>query len=293
MGRIAYAGGRYVPHAEAHVHVEDRGYQFADAVYEVIAVHHGRLIDEDEHLARLDRSLGELGIAWPLSERALRFKIRELIRRNRIGARGMVYIQVSRGVAARNHAFPKDCPPVLVMTAKPLPAFDYAEASRGVSVITAADQRWRRCDIKTVSLLANVLARQQAVEAGAYEAWLVGNDGFVTEGTASNAWIVTPDRLLLTHDASHAILNGITRQAVLRIARDHGVSLREGPFSVAEAKSAAEAFLTSTTSLIKPVVRIDEAVIGDGRMGPLTARLLGYYADHAGEAAAGRFGGQA
>lgn len=290
MGRIAYAGGRYVPHADAHVHVEDRGYQFADAVYEVIAVHHGRLVDEDEHLARLDRSLRELSIAWPLSERALRFKIRELIRRNRIGARGMVYLQISRGVAPRNHAFPRDCPPVLVMTAKPLPAFDYAEASRGVSVITAADQRWRRCDIKTVSLLANVLARQQAVQAGAYEAWLVGNDGFVTEGTASNAWIVTEDRLLLTHDASHAILNGITRQAVLRIARDHGVTLREGPFSVAEAKSAAEAFLTSTTSLIKPVVRIDEAVIGDGRMGPLTARLLGYYADHVGEGAAGRFG---
>ncbi len=293
MGRIAYAGGRYVPHAEAHVHVEDRGYQFADAVYEVIAVHHGRLVDEDEHLARLDRSLRELGIAWPLSERALRFKIRELIRRNRIGARGMVYLQISRGVAPRNHAFPKGCPPVLVMTAKPLPAFDYAEASRGVGVVTAADQRWRRCDIKTVSLLANVLARQRAVEAGAYEAWLVGDDGFVTEGTASNAWIVTEDRLLLTHDASHAILNGITRQAVLRIARDHGVTLREGPFSVAEAKSAAEAFLTSTTSLIKPVVRIDEAVIGDGRMGPLTARLLGYYADHVGEGGAGRFGSPA
>lgn len=290
MGRIAYAGGRYVPHGEARVHVEDRGYQFADAVYEVIAVHHGRLIDEDEHLARLARSLRELEIAWPLSERALRFKIRELIRRNRIGARGMVYLQISRGVAPRNHAFPKDCPPVLVMTAKSLPPFDYAEASRGVSVITAPDQRWRRCDIKSVSLLANVLARQRAVEAGAYEAWLVGDDGLVTEGTASNAWIVTADGLLLTHDASHAILNGITRQAVLRIAADHGVTLREGPFGVADATSAAEAFLTSTTSLIKPVVRIDGAVIGDGRIGPLTLRLLDYYVDHVGEGAAGSFG---
>lgn len=284
MGRIAYVGGRYMPHAEAFVHVEDRGYQFADAVYEVIAVHHGRLIDEDEHLERLARSLAELGIAWPLSEPALRFKIRELIRRNRITARGMVYLQISRGVAPRNHAFPKGCAPVLVMTAKTLPPFDYAEASRGVRVITAPDQRWRRCDIKSVSLLANVLARQKAAEAGAFEAWLVDDDGRVTEGTASNAWIVTSDGLLLTHDASYAILNGITRRAVLRIAADHGVTLREGPFSLAEARSAAEAFLTSTTSLIKPVVRIDDAVIGDGRMGPLTARLLDYYVEHVGEA---------
>lgn len=290
MGRVAYAGGRYVPHPEARVHVEDRGYQFADAVYEVIAVHHGRLVDEDEHLARLDRSLRELGIAWPLSERALRFKIRELIRRNRLGARGMIYVQISRGVAPRNHAFPKDCAPVLVMTARTLPAFDYAEASRGVSVITVSDQRWRRCDIKSVSLLANVLARQQAVEAGAYEAWLVDGDGLVTEGTASNAWIVTAGGLLLTHDASHAILNGITRQAVLRIAADHGVVLREGPFSIAEAKSAAEAFLTSTTSLIKPVVRIDDTVVAGGSIGPLTARLLDHYVEHVGERAVGSAG---
>lgn len=283
MGRIAYAGGRYVPHAEARVHVEDRGYQFADAVYEVIAVHHGRLVDEAEHLQRLDRSLRELRIAWPISERALRFKIRELIRRNRIGARGMVYLQISRGTAPRNHAFPRDCPPVLVMTAKSLPAFDYAEASRGVRVITVPDERWRRCDIKSVSLLANVLARQKAIEAGAFEAWLVDQDGLVTEGTASNAWIVTADGLLLTHAASHAILNGITRQAVLQIAADHGVVLREGPFSVAEAKSAAEAFLTSTTSLVKPVTRIDDTVVGDGRLGPLTARLLDFYVEHVGE----------
>jgi D-alanine transaminase len=292
MGRIAYAEGRYLPHAQARVHVEDRGYQFADAVYEVIAIHRGHLVDEAEHLERLERSLAELRIAWPVSQRALRLKIRELIRRNKISARGMVYLQISRGVAPRNHVFPKACPPVLVMTAKHLPAFDHAEASRGVCVITTADQRWRRCDIKSVSLLANVMARQQAAEAGAFEAWLV-DDGIVTEGTASNAWIVTPEGLLLTHDANNAILNGITRRAVLRIAADHGVVLREGPFSVAEAKSAAEAFLTSTASLIKPVVRIDDAVIGDGRMGPLTARLLDYYVEHVGEGPAGNGGGPA
>lgn len=286
MGRIAYAGGRYVPHAEACVHVEDRGYQFADAVYEVIAVHHGRLVDEDEHLERLGRSLAALAIAWPLSERALRLKIRELIRRNRITTRGMVYLQISRGVAPRNHAFPARCPPVLVMTAKALPPVDRGEAARGVRVITLPDLRWRRCDIKSVSLLANVLARQRAAEEGAFEAWLVDDDGVVTEGTASNAWIVTSDGQLLTHDAGHAILNGITRRAVLRIAADHGVVLRERPFSLAEARSAAEAFLTSTTSLVKPVVRIDEAQVGDGRIGALTARLLDYYLAHAGEAPA-------
>lgn len=292
MGRIAYADGRYLPHRDAFVHVEDRGYQFADAVYEVIAIHRGQLVDEAEHLERLARSLAELRIAWPVSERALRFKIRELIWRNKITARGMVYLQISRGAAPRSHAFPKACPPVLVMTARHLPAFDHAEASRGVSVITAPDLRWRRCDIKSVSLLANVLARQQASEAGAFEAWLVGN-GLVTEGTASNAWIVSRDGLLLTHDANNAILNGITRRAVLRIVAEHGLSLREGAFSVAEAKSAAEAFLTSTTSLIKPVVRIDDIVIGDGRMGPVTARLLDYYVEHVGEGPARNGGSSA
>jgi D-alanine transaminase len=282
MGMTAYVDGRYVPQGRAWVHVEDRGYQFADAVYEVIAVHHGRLVDEAEHLERLGRSLAALRIAWPASPRALHVKIVEMLRRNRITARGIVYLQISRGVAPRNHAFPRHCRPILVMTARALPPIDYEEASRGVRVVTTADLRWRRCDIKSTSLLANVLARQQAQEAGAFETWLI-DDGMVTEGTASNAWIVTGDGLLRTHDANHAILNGITRQAVLRLAADHGLALRQGAFSLAEAKAAREAFLTSTTSLVKPVVRIDDTVIGDGTIGPLTRRLLDYYLAHAGE----------
>jgi len=282
MGSTAYVDGRYVAHRRALVHVEDRGYQFADAVYEVIAVHRGRLVDEDEHLARLGRSLDAIGMAWPASAQAMRIKIREMLRRNRITARGIVYIQVSRGVAPRNHAFPRGCRPVLVMTARPLPVFNRAEALRGVAVVSTRDLRWRRCDIKSTGLLPNVLARQQAQEAGAFEAWMVDGET-VTEGTASNAWIVTQDRMLLTHDASNAILNGITRQAVLRIAAEHGITLREGSFTLADAMAAAEAFVTSTTSLVKPVVCIDNTMIGNGDVGPLTERLLDYYLSHMGE----------
>ncbi|MBL8659433.1 MAG: D-amino-acid transaminase [Rhodospirillales bacterium] len=282
MGTIAYVDGRYVPHGRALVHVEDRGYQFADAVYEVIGIHRGRPVDEAEHLERLGRSLAAARIDWPVAEKALRIKIVEMIRRNRITSRGMVYIQISRGVAPRNHIFPPSCHPVLVMTAKALPSFDWSAACRGVAVITTADLRWRRCDIKSTSLIANVLARQDAHEAGAFEAWLVEGD-VVTEGTASNAWIVTHDGLLRTHNADNAILNGITRRAVMHLAAEHGLSLREGAFTLSEAKAAAEAFLTSTTSMVKPVVRIDDAVIGDGAIGPLSRRLLAYYVEHVGE----------
>ncbi len=264
------------------MHVEDRGYQFADAVYEVIAVHRGRLVDENEHLERLGRSLAALGIDRPVSIRALHTKMLEMIRRNRVYSRGIVYIQISRGVAPRNHLFPGACRPILVMTAKSLAPFDYMAACRGVSVVTTDDLRWRRCDIKSTSLIANVLARQAAHEVGAFEAWLVEED-VVTEGTASNAWIVTHDGLLLTHNANNAILNGITRQAVVQLAAEHGLNLREDAFTVSEAKSAAEAFLTSTTSMVKPVVRIDDTVIGDGTIGPLSRRLLDYYVARAGE----------
>lgn len=281
MARIAYVDGRYVAHACARVHVEDRAYQFADAVYEVIAVNRGCLVDLDAHLDRLDRSLAALRIAWPMSRRALQVVLREMVRRNRLTAGlGTVYLQVSRGCAPRNHAFPAGAAPVLVMTARALPPFDVARARRGVAVITLPDERWRRPDIKSVSLLPNVLARQQAVEGGAEEAWLIDEDGLVTEGTASNAFIVLADGTLLTRRADRAILGGITRQALLGLAADHGLRLLERAFSVAEARAAAEAFLTSTTSWVKPVVRIDDAVIGEGRIGPFTARLLDWYCDH-------------
>ena len=280
MSRIAYVDGRYLPHRRAGVSVEDRGYQFADGVYEVIAVRGGRLVDEGPHLDRLDRSLAAVRIPWPMTRSALQVTMREMIRRNRIGGFGSIYLQVTRGVAPRNHAFPAGAKPVLVMTARSLPPFDAAAAVRGVAVVSAFDERWHRPDIKSVSLLPNVLAKQQAVEAGAYEAWLVDADGQVTEGTASNAWIVTADGALVTRSADHSILAGITRGSLLRLAAGHGVRLTERPFSLAEAKQAREAFLTSTTSWVKAVVRIDGQPIGDGTAGPLTRRLLAWYAAH-------------
>jgi D-alanine transaminase len=277
MSRIAYVDGRYVPHRYASVSVEDRGYQFADGVYEVVAVIGGRLVDEEQHLDRLQRSLGELRISWPIGRAALRLVMREMIRRNRIGGSGALYVQITRGVAPRNHAFPARSQPVLVMTARTLPPFDFEAARRGVKVISAPDERWRRPDIKSVSLLPNVLAKQRAVECGAFEAWLLDEAGMVTEGTASNAWIVSDTGAVVTHAANRCILAGITRAAVLRLAAEHGLDLAERPFSLAEAKRAREAFLTSTTSWVKAVVCIDDARIGDGAAGPLTTRLLDWY----------------
>ena len=217
MPRIAYVNGRYAPFGDALVHVEDRGYQFADGVYEVISLHAGRLVDEEPHLDRLDRSLGELQIDWPMGRRTLQLVLREVVRRNRLQD-GLVYLQVSRGSAPRDHKFPAACEPSLVITVRRARPPNRRLAEEGATVITIPDIRWRRCDIKSVSLLPNVLAKQQAVEAGAYEAWLVDEDGWVTEGTSSNAWIVTAKGELITRDACRAILDGVTRRAVLRIA---------------------------------------------------------------------------
>ncbi len=268
MSRIAYVDGRYLPHRRAGVSVEDRGYQFADGVYEVIAVLGGRLVDEDLHLERLDRSLDELRIRWPMSRAALRLVMREMIRRNRIRAFGSLYLQVTRGVGPRNHAFPTSAEPVLVMTARTLPPFDLEAAKRGVSVISAPDERWRRPDIKSVSLLPNVLAKQRAVEVGAFEAWLLDDDGMVTEGTASNAWIVTEGGDLVTHAADRSILAGITRSLAAAAGRANTASgWSNGPSRSSRRSGRAEAFLTSTTSWVKAVVRIDDATIGDGARG--------------------------
>ena len=279
MTRIAYVNGRYVPHGEAAVHVEDRGYQFADGVYEVIAVHRGRLVDEHGHLDRLERSLGELRIAPPMTRRALRVVIGEVVRRNRLGHDGMIYLQVTRGVAPRNHVFPEAADSALVVTARRLPPFD-AAAETGVDVITIPDIRWARRDIKSISLLPNVLGKQQAQDAGAYEAWMVDGEGQVTEGTLSNAWIVTAEGELVTRHADRAILSGITRRAILELARREGIGFVERPFTVDEAKAAREAFLTGTTVLVKPVLHIDGQAVGDGRAGPLTGKLAAFYAAH-------------
>ena len=280
MSRIAYVNGRYVPHGEAAVHIEDRGYQFADGVYEVIAVKDGRLIDEALHAARFERSLGELRIASPMPRRALELVMREVIRRNRVRD-GIIYLQATRGVARRDHPFPVHSRTALVMTARRARPLNRAAMAEGVKVITIPDIRWERCDIKSIALLPNVLGKQQARESGAYEAWQVDRDGMVTEGTSTNAWIVTAEGELVTRQTGHAILNGCTRLALLDIARAAGLAFSERPFSVAEAKAARECFLSSTTSIVLPVVRIDDAVVGDGKPGPLGRKLFALYEAHA------------
>ncbi|MBC8338814.1 MAG: D-amino-acid transaminase [Alphaproteobacteria bacterium] len=278
MSRIAYVNGQYVPHNEAAVHIEDRGYQFADGVYEVFAVHGGKMIGEKGHLDRLAHSLRELRIDWPVSRRVLGVLTREVARRNRVRD-GLVYLQITRGVARRDHPFPENAESALVLTARRAPPLDKEALRQGVSVITLPDIRWKRHDIKSVALLPNILGKQQAREAGAYEAWLVNDDGMVTEGTSSNAWIVTKDGELVTHNTSHAILNGITRLSVLEAADEAGVKFSERPFSVDEALSAKEAFVTSSSSHVKAVTVIDGKPVGNGHIGELTSRMLDLYVD--------------
>jgi D-alanine transaminase len=284
MSRIAYVAGQYLPHRQAAVHIEDRGYQFADGIYEVISVVGGRLVDEELHLTRLHRSLGELKIPALMSDAALKIVMREVIRRNAVD-RGIIYLQITRGQAPRDHAFPKNAKPVLVATARRAKPPDPKHSRDGIAVITIPDIRWQRCDIKSVSLLPNVLGKQQARDAGAYEAWQVDREGRVTEGTSTNAWIVTGDGAVLTRAADSAILNGVTRLALLDIMRREGYRLEERPFTVAEAKTAREAFLTSTTADVLPVVRIDGDPVADGKPGRLSKKLLEAYLVHAGAAA--------
>ena len=284
MSRVAYVGGQYLPHREAAVHIEDRGYQFGDGVYEVIAILRGGLVDEDRHLTRLHRSLTELRINPPMSDAALKIVMREVVRRNGV-ENGIIYLQVTRGVAPRDHAFPKTAKPVLVVTSRRSRPVDPRLGRDGIAVITISDIRWQRCDIKSVALVANVLGKQQAREAGAYEAWQVDREGQVTEGTSTNAWIVTADNTVLTRAADHAILNGITRAAIFDIIHREGYRLVERPFTVGEAKAAREAFLTSTTADLLPVVRIDGDPVADGKPGPLSRKLREAYLRHAAAAA--------
>jgi D-alanine transaminase len=280
MPRQAYVNGRYVPHNEAAVHIEDRGYQFADGVYEVVPVFNGILVDEDLHLDRLDRSLGELRIARPMTRPALKLVSREMIRRNGL-TNGFLYMQVTRGVAPRDHKFPKaSTKPALVMTTRQVKPHSEQLLNEGLKVITVADQRWDRCDIKSVSLLPNILGKQAAVEAGAYEAWQVDADGMVTEGTSTNAWIVTTDNRVVTRDATHSILNGITRITLLDLIRKEGYELEERAFSVDEARAAREAFITSSTSFVLPVTQLDGKPIGNGHPGILTGKLRQHYLDY-------------
>ena len=274
MSRIAYVNGQYLLKSDAYVHIEDRGYQFADGIYEVIPVNKFNVVDEVGHLDRLYYSLQELRIMLPCHRRSLKIIVREVIRRNKL-TQGIVYIQVTRGVAPRNHIFPKG--PIrssLVVYAQPKKFAKILEkAEAGVSVITVKDQRWKRCDIKSIALLPNILAKQAAEEQGAYEAWQMTEDGFITEGSSSSAWIVSESGVLITPPSSHAILNGITRLSLLQLARDHQIPIEERAFHKDELKTAQEAFISSASSFCIPVVKIDDQIIGDGKPGLLGEKL--------------------
>jgi D-alanine transaminase len=274
MSRIAFVNGRYLPFRNAQVHIEDRGYQFADGVYEVCEVRGGRLVDERRHMARLKRSLDELRIRQPVAWTALGVILREVVAKNRV-THGIVYVQVTRGVARRDHAFPPAAAkPSLVVTARALDKRrNDAIAARGIAVVSVPDTRWKRVDIKTIGLLPNVLARQAAIEQGARDAWFVDGDGAVTESASANAWIVTETGTVVTHQADHAILCGITRTVLFDAIAALGLSIEERPFTLKEAYAAREAFVTSASQTVMPVVRIDGRTIGDGKPGPLATML--------------------
>lgn len=274
MSRIAYVNGQYVSRKQAAVHIEDRGYQFSDGVYEVCEVRGGRLVDQRRHMERLVRSLGELRIRLPMPLSALSVVLHEVVARNRIRD-GIVYIQVSRGVARRDHPFPApSTKPAIVVTANALDMSKAeAMAAEGVAVITLPDNRWERVDIKAIALLPNVLAKQAAREQGAREAWYVDKENRVTEGSSSNAWIVTRDGKVVTRQADHGILKGITRTVVIDTLRAQGLELEERPFTVEEAYEAREAFLTSASQFVMPVVRINDRPVGNGAPGLVSAAL--------------------
>jgi len=273
MSRIAYVNGRYLPREQAKVPVEDRGYQFADGVYEVCEVRGGRLIDERRHMARLERSLAELRIEPPMSKAALGLVMRETIARNRVHD-GIVYVQITRGVARRDFAFPPGVKPSLVITARSNDLVKLEQlAAEGVAVVTVPDIRWGRVDIKSVSLLPNVLAKQAAREKGAREAWLVDGQGRVTEGASSNAWIVAGDGKIVTHPLGCDILSGITRSVVLDVIKGQGLIVEERTFTVEEAYAAREAFITSASQTVVPVVTIDGRPVGNGAPGLIAAAL--------------------
>lgn len=274
MSRIAYVNGQYRDMRDASVNIEDRGYQFSDGVYEVCEIRNGKVVDMPRHMTRLQRSLRELRIEMPMPLSALEIVIRETVRRNRV-AYGIVYLQVTRGVARRDHAFPVNpVKPAVVVTARSLSFQKNLEtAAKGIGVITVPENRWPRVDIKSVSLLPNVLAKQQARETDAYEAWYVDAGGHVTEGSSSNAWIVTKDGKVVTRSADSGILAGITRAVLMEVLASLQIKFEERPFTPEEAYEAAEAFVTASSQIVMPVVRIDGHSIGGGGPGPISMRL--------------------
>lgn len=282
MSRFAYVNGRFVRHGEAAVHIEDRGYQLADGVYEVWAVFDGKLADAEGHFTRLWRSLDELRIAHPMSQAALLLVLREAVRRNKV-KEGLCYLQVTRGVAKRDHAFPNPAvPPSIVITAKSLDrAATEAKAAKGASVISVPENRWGRCDIKSIGLLPNALAKQAARERGALEAWFVDDMGLVTEGASSNAWIIDAEGTLRTRDIQANILRGVTRSTLLEVVRETGLPFSEKPFTIAEAQAAREAFITGAGSLVTAIIEVDGVKLSDGKPGPVAIGLRRSYIERA------------
>ncbi|MBO6827752.1 MAG: D-amino-acid transaminase [Sneathiella sp.] len=279
MSRIAYVNGQYVPHGEAAVHIEDRGYQFADGVYEVIPIVNGKMIGEKGHIDRLWRSMNELKMDAPMDPGPMKIVMREVLRLNKVET-GLIYIQVTRGVAPRDHPFPDDAISSLVMTAKKT-SLEAAEkkAEKGVGVITVPDIRWERCDIKSVSLLPNILAKQQAKEAGAYEAFQYDEDGNITEGSSTNAWMVDQDGTLITRPTNNSILAGITRAELLELLEQKNMKVELRAFSVEELRNAREVFLTSSSAYVQPVVEVDGKPIGNGQPGSISSELRHIFKD--------------
>lgn len=275
MSRIVYVNGEYLDEQDAKISVFDRGFLFADGVYEVSPVLNGKLVENDGHLKRLERSLDELDMASPGTAQEIEAIQMEVIRRNNI-TEGLIYLQVTRGAADRDFPFPKDIEPSLVMFTQERSVLDNPTADTGISVVTVPDIRWQRRDIKTVGLLAQAMAKQAALNAGANDAWMV-EDGFITEGSSNNAFIVTKEGKLVTRDLSNKILNGITRRSILEIARREGIEIEERAFTPEEAYEAVEAFSTSASSFAMPVTKIDDRILSNGGPGELSAKIRKLY----------------
>lgn len=282
MTRTVYVNGAYLPDDQAKISIFDRAFLFADGVYEVTAIVGGKMVDFEPHIARLHRSLDELDMACPLTDDALREMHEELIRRNAL-TEGLVYMQITRGVADRDFAYPEDAEPTVVAFTQVKALTDSPLARSGVSVVTIPDIRWRRRDIKSTALLAQAMGKQAAKDHDAYEAWMV-EDGYVTEGTSSSAFIVTGGDTVVTRQLSNDILPGVTRRAILKLSESAGVKVEERLFTVDEATAASEAFLTSASSFVLPIVQIDGHKIGDGTPGPIVAKLRDIYLKEAASA---------
>jgi D-alanine transaminase len=280
MSRIVYVNGDYLPEEEAKISVFDRGFLFSDGVYEVVSVLDGKLIDNPAHMRRLNRSLGELDMATPCSAGEIEEIQKRLVAENSIG-QGLVYLQITRGAADRDFLYPENTTPTLVMFTQSKNLLDDPNVEHGIDVITVPDLRWMRRDIKTIGLLYPCMAKMIAKDAGAKDAWMLDSDGNITEGTSNNAWIITREGTIVTRHLSNDILHGITRKAVMALAEQRGYQVEQRPFTPAEAYVAAEAFITSATTFVMPVVKIDDATIGDGLPGEMAGKLREIYIDMA------------